>query len=98
MSDLQSVVAFFHKPKWTGLDIRQEINRVPGAKTISYSTVGKCVREFVLSTKETDAPNILFPLRTYGFIERSIANSIGLQRMISWEQGREEGLITTKQC
>jgi hypothetical protein len=56
MIDLHSVVAFFHKAKWTGRDITHEIGRVPGEDTISYSTVGTCVQMFVLSTKETDTP------------------------------------------
>jgi hypothetical protein len=40
--------------KWTELAITHEINRVLGKNTVSYSTVGKYVRMFVLSTKETD--------------------------------------------
>jgi hypothetical protein len=39
-----------------GLAITHEINRVSGENTISYSTIGKCVRMFALSTKETDTP------------------------------------------
>jgi hypothetical protein len=58
MIDLHSIVAFSDRAKWTGLAITQEINRVPWENTISYSTVGKCVRMFVLSTKETDTPII----------------------------------------
>jgi hypothetical protein len=54
MIDLYSVVTFFHKARWTGLAITHEIKRVPGENTISYSTVWKCVRMFVLSMKETD--------------------------------------------
>jgi hypothetical protein len=54
--DLHSVVAFFHGVKWSGLAITHEINRVPEENTISYSTVGKCVRMFVLSMNETDTP------------------------------------------
>jgi hypothetical protein len=53
MIDLHSVVAFFHKAKWTERAITHEINRVLGKNTISYSTLRKCVRMFVLSTKET---------------------------------------------
>jgi hypothetical protein len=53
MIDLHSNVASFQKAKWTGLAITAEINRVPGENTISYSTVGKCVRMFILSRKET---------------------------------------------
>jgi hypothetical protein len=56
MIDLHSIVAFFHKAKWTGLAITHEINRVPGENMISYSTVGKCVRMLVLLTEETDTP------------------------------------------
>jgi DNA-binding transcriptional ArsR family regulator len=36
----------------------REINRVLGEKTISYSTVGKYVRMFILSRKETNTPNV----------------------------------------
>jgi hypothetical protein len=52
MIDLHSVVAFFHKAKWTGLAITREINLVPGENTISYSTVGKYVWMFILSRKK----------------------------------------------
>jgi hypothetical protein len=53
MIDLHSIVAFFHKVKWTELAITHEINLVLGENTISYSTVGNYVRIFILSTKET---------------------------------------------
>jgi transposase len=56
MIDLHSVVAFFHKANWTELAITHEINRVLGENTISYSTVGKYVRKFVLAAKEADTP------------------------------------------
>jgi hypothetical protein len=56
MIDLHSVVAFFHKAKWTERAIKHEINRVLGENTISCWTLGKYVRLFVLSTKETDTP------------------------------------------
>jgi hypothetical protein len=52
--DLHSVVAFFHKAKWTEGSITQEINHVLGENTVSYSTLGKYVRMFVVSTKETN--------------------------------------------
>jgi hypothetical protein len=42
--------------KCTGLAITQEINRLPRENTVSYSRVGKYVRMFVLSMKETDNP------------------------------------------
>jgi hypothetical protein len=54
MIDLHSVVTFFHKVKCTKRAITHEINRVLGENTISYSTLGKYVQMFVLSTKETD--------------------------------------------
>jgi hypothetical protein len=54
MIGLHSVVAFFQKAKWTVVSITHEINRLPGENTTSYSTVGKCVRMFAFSTKETD--------------------------------------------
>jgi hypothetical protein len=41
MIDLHSIVAFFHKAKWSELTIRHEINRVLGENIISYSTVRK---------------------------------------------------------
>jgi hypothetical protein len=58
MIDLYSVIAFFHKAKWIERAITHEINRVLGKSTISYSTLGKYVRMFALSTKETDTPVI----------------------------------------
>jgi uncharacterized protein YbaR (Trm112 family) len=54
MIDLNFVVAFFHKAKLTELTITHEINYMLVENTISYSTVGKHVRTFVLSTKETN--------------------------------------------
>jgi hypothetical protein len=33
-----------------------EINHVLGENTVSHSAVGKCVRAFVLATKETNTP------------------------------------------
>jgi hypothetical protein len=56
MIDLHSVVAFFHKAKWTERAITHEINRVLGENIIIYLTLGKYVQMFVLSTKETDTP------------------------------------------
>jgi hypothetical protein len=56
MINLHSVVAFVHKAKWAELAITHEISRVLRENTISYSTVGKYVRTFVLSSKETDTP------------------------------------------
>jgi hypothetical protein len=56
MIDPHSVVAFFHKAKWTEHAIIHEINRVLGQNTISYSTLGKYIRMFVISTKETVTP------------------------------------------
>jgi hypothetical protein len=56
MIDLHSVIAFFHKAKWTERTITHEIDRVLGENTISYSTLGKYVRMSVLSTRETDTP------------------------------------------
>jgi hypothetical protein len=41
MIDLHSIVAFFHKAKWSKLAITDEINRVLGENTISHSTVGE---------------------------------------------------------
>jgi hypothetical protein len=43
MIDLHSVVAFFHKAKWTERAITHEINRVLGENTISDSRLGKYV-------------------------------------------------------
>jgi DNA-binding transcriptional ArsR family regulator len=51
---LHSVVAFFHKAKWTELAITYEMNGVLRENTISDSTRGIYFRMFVLSTKETD--------------------------------------------
>jgi hypothetical protein len=56
MIDLNSVLAFFHKAKWTELAITHDINRALGENTINSSTVRKCVRMIVLSTKETAVP------------------------------------------
>jgi hypothetical protein len=56
MIDLHSVVAFFHKPKWTERAIKHKIDRVLGENTISCCTLEKYVRLFALSTKETDTP------------------------------------------
>jgi hypothetical protein len=54
MIDVHSIIAFFHKAKWLELAITHEMNRVLGGNTISYSAVGKDVRMFILSTKETN--------------------------------------------
>jgi hypothetical protein len=54
MIDLHSVIAFFHKAKWTQHAITQDINRVLGENTIRYSTLVDYVRMFVLSIKDTD--------------------------------------------
>jgi hypothetical protein len=59
MIDLRSFVACFHKVKWTELAITHEISRVLGKNIISCSTVGKYVRAFVLSTKETNTAIVL---------------------------------------
>jgi hypothetical protein len=59
MIDLHSFVAFFHKVKWAELAITHEISRVLGKNIISCSTVGKYVRAFVLSTKETNTAIVL---------------------------------------
>jgi hypothetical protein len=56
MIDLHSVVTFFHKAKWTERAITHEINRVLAEDTISYSRLGKYIRMFLLSIKETDTP------------------------------------------
>jgi hypothetical protein len=56
MIDRHSVVAFFHKAKWTERAITHKINSVLGENIVSYSTLGKYVRMFILSTKETDTP------------------------------------------
>jgi hypothetical protein len=56
MIDLHSVVAFFLKAKWPELASTHEINRVFGENIISYSTVGKYVRTFLLLKKEIDIP------------------------------------------
>jgi hypothetical protein len=53
MIDLHSVIAFFHKGKWTELATTHEIDRVMGKNTISYSAAGIYVRMFVLSTKKS---------------------------------------------
>jgi hypothetical protein len=58
MIDLHSVVAFFHRAKWTEPAIRHIINHVLGENTISYSTVRKYVRMFPYSTKETGTPMV----------------------------------------
>jgi hypothetical protein len=50
------VGAFFHKTKWAELAITHEINCMLGENAVSSSTLGKYVRMFVLSTKETDTP------------------------------------------
>jgi hypothetical protein len=52
MTDLHSVVAFFHKAKWTGLAVTHEIHRVPGENAISDSTVGKYVGYLFYQQKE----------------------------------------------
>jgi hypothetical protein len=44
--------------KWTERAITHEINRLLGENVISCSRLGKYVRIFVLSTKETDVPII----------------------------------------
>jgi hypothetical protein len=54
MIDLHSVVAFFHKAKWTEFTITHEINGVLGKNTISDSTVRKYARMLALSAKEAD--------------------------------------------
>jgi hypothetical protein len=51
---MYSIIAFFHKAKWTELAITHEINRLLGENTVSHSAVARYVRMFVLSTKETD--------------------------------------------
>jgi hypothetical protein len=56
MIDLPSVVAFFDKTRWTKRTVTHEMNRVLRENTLSYSTLGKYVRMFALSTKETDTP------------------------------------------
>jgi hypothetical protein len=56
MIDLHSVVALFHKTKWTELANTHKIDRVLGENTISYSTIDKYFRMFVSSTKETGIP------------------------------------------
>jgi hypothetical protein len=58
MKDLHSVVAFFHRAKWSELAVGHEINHALEENTISYSTAGKYVRMFVISMKETDTPSI----------------------------------------
>jgi hypothetical protein len=58
MIDLYSVVAFFHKAKWTELAITHEINHLLGKYTIGDLMVRKYVRMFALSTKETYIPVI----------------------------------------
>jgi hypothetical protein len=50
------------------------------------------------SQSDTKCGQILSPLTTHGFIKRSIWSGSGSQRMISREQGRDEGSITTKRC
>jgi hypothetical protein len=47
---------FLSQSEWTELTVTHEIKRVLGRNTIVYSTVGKYVRMFVLSTKETNTP------------------------------------------
>jgi hypothetical protein len=56
MIDLHSIVAFFHKVKWTKRTVTREIHSVLVENTISYLTLGKYVRMFVLSTKEINTP------------------------------------------
>jgi hypothetical protein len=51
---LHSVIAFFHKAKWTEMAITCEINAVLRENAIGYSTVGRYLRMFALSTKETN--------------------------------------------
>jgi hypothetical protein len=70
MTDVHSVVAFFHKAKWTERAITHEINHVLGANTISYSTLGKYVRMFVFSTKETDTPIVPESERDFSLDDR----------------------------
>jgi hypothetical protein len=55
MINPHSVVAFFHKAEWTKLAITHEINRMLGENTITYSTVGKYVREFICRPKDKDS-------------------------------------------
>jgi hypothetical protein len=50
----------------------------------------------IYSQPDTKCANILSPLTTHGFIKKSIGSGGGLQRMVSREQGRDEGLITTR--
>jgi hypothetical protein len=54
--DLQSVVASFHKAKWSELALMHEINCVLWQNPINYSTVGKDVRMFVCALRKPDAP------------------------------------------
>jgi hypothetical protein len=56
MIHLHSVATFFCTTKWTERAIPHEINRGLGENTISDSTLGKYVRMFILSMKETDTP------------------------------------------
>jgi hypothetical protein len=54
MIDLHSVIAFFHKAKWTELAVTHEIHCMLGENTVGYSAVRKYVRTFVITTKEID--------------------------------------------
>jgi hypothetical protein len=70
--DSPASVAFFYKPKWTELAIAHEINRLLGENNVSRSTLGKYVRMFVLSMKETDAPVVPESDDDFSFDDRII--------------------------
>jgi hypothetical protein len=55
MIDLNSVVAFFHKAKWSELALRYEIYCVLGENAVNYSTAGKDVRAFACASRRPDS-------------------------------------------
>jgi hypothetical protein len=85
MIDLNSVVAFFHKAKWSELALRHEINCVLGENTINYSAAGKDDRVFVCASRRPDSL-IVEPLESDFSFDDGIACVLSEEPFLSVHQ------------